>query len=225
MIHLLSVFFIFLTSVFNPLVQPEGRLSEIESVKPKKIRVILDPGHGGKDSVTQVDGIQEKNLVLTISKEIKKHLLEKGFEVVMTREGDEFVPLSDRAKYSGDVFISIHANSVPDTIGPSVRSMIKGMEIYTATTMENSGFLLEKSSLLANAFEKKLRKLQGIAVRGVKKKPLAVLQSNVSPAIMVELGFMTNKEDLMFLTNRDNQKRLGIAFADALQAYSLSNLN
>ncbi|WP_256009638.1 N-acetylmuramoyl-L-alanine amidase family protein [Desertivirga xinjiangensis] len=181
--------------------------------------VVLDPGHGGKDSVTKANGVYEKDLVLTIAREIRDHLQQQGFEVIMTRDSDVFVPLSERAKIKGDVFISLHANSVADSIGPSVRSMIKGMEIYTERSMENNPYLVSQSNILAENFKKHLSVFKGLNLRAVRQKSLAVLYQNRSPAIMIELGFLTNEEDMGFLTNKENYKVLSKAFANAIKAY------
>lgn len=186
---------------------------------PKAFRVVLDPGHGGKDSVTRANGFYEKDIVLDIAKEIKDHLNKNGFEVIMTRESDEFISLSDRAAVSGDVFISLHANSVADTIGPSVRSMIKGMEIYTGKNTQNNSELKTRSKALASIFQIQLSALDGISSRGIKEKQLAVLTQNQSAAILIELGYLTNEEDLTFLTSKDNYKQIAEAFSKALKAY------
>lgn len=185
----------------------------------KAFRVVLDPGHGGKDSVTRAGGFYEKDIVLSIAKEIKDHLNKNGFEVIMTRESDEFISLSDRAAVSGDVFISLHANSVADTIGPSVRSMIKGMEIYTAKNTQNDSALIARSKFLATLFQRQLSDLEGINSRGIKEKQLAVLNQNQSAAILIELGYMTNEEDLAFLTKKENYQQIAEAFCKALKAY------
>ena len=184
-----------------------------------KFKVVLDPGHGGRDSVTRANGYSEKNIVLTIALEIKKQLQERGFDVVMTRDSDFFIALEDRAAIKGDLFISLHANSVADSIGPSVRTMIKGIEIYVDERMRNS-LHLEKSKSFASVLHKHLSLLQGIKPRsGVKQKPLAVLSSNQSPAVLVELGFLTNLEDLAFLTNEASYKKMATAFCEAIVAY------
>lgn len=182
-------------------------------------KVVLDPGHGGRDSVTKANGVSEKDLVLTIAREIRDHLQQEGFEVIMTRDSDEFVSLSERAKIEGDIFISLHANSVADSIGPSVRSMIKGMEIYTERTMENDPRLVTQSNVLAANFKKHLSGLNGLSLRAVRQKSLAVLYQNRSPAVMIELGFLTNEEDIAFLTDKENHKVLSRAFTNAIKAY------
>jgi N-acetylmuramoyl-L-alanine amidase len=184
-----------------------------------KFKVVLDPGHGGRDSVTKANGYSEKNVVLTVALEIKKQLQEKGLEVLMTRDSDVYITLEDRAALKGDLFISLHANSVADSIGPSVRTMINGIEIYVDGRMRNS-LHLQKSKSFASVLHKHLSQLQGIKPRsGVKQKPLAVLSNNQSPAVLVELGFLTNLEDLAFLTSEASCKKMATAFCEAIIAY------
>ncbi|WP_207531897.1 N-acetylmuramoyl-L-alanine amidase family protein [Desertivirga arenae] len=183
------------------------------------LKVVLDPGHGGRDSATKAESFYEKNVVLNIALEIKAQLLARGYEVVMTRETDVFIPLTERAKIKGDVFISLHANTVPERIGPSVRAMIKGMEIFTGMNMPES-ILLSKSKRLASCLWNSLNEVEGMNVRGnVKEKALAVLRPNYTPAVLLELGYLTNKEDLAFLTDRYCYKEIGTAICNALEEY------
>ena len=194
----------------------------LEAATPK-FRVVLDPGHGGKDSATRAGAIYEKHLVLSIAKVVKTRLEQEGFDVVMTRDQDEFVPLSQRALVKGDVFVSLHANTVADTVGEGIRSMIKGMEIYTAKPVERGQDSPERSKLLAMAFKQQLSELRGINLRGIREKSLAVLNQNQSPAILIELGFISNQEDLAFLINHLNYPHIATAFVNAIKIYR-SNL-
>lgn len=212
-----AVSLLIFTSIFIIPASVKAQIS-----KTKAFSIVLDPGHGGKDSATRADGFYEKHIVLDIAKGIKKHLVNHGFDVVLTREVDEFVSLSDRSAYVGDIFISLHANTVPDTIGPSVRTMIKGIEIFTDYSIVNRPVLLSNSKLLAEMFKQQLAEVKGVRMRGVKQKPLAVLNKNESPAILIELGFISNKEDLAFLINAENHKPLADAFVRAIDAYQLA---
>lgn len=183
------------------------------------LTVVLDPGHGGRDSATKAEGFYEKDVVLNIALEIRSQLLERGHQVIMTRENDVFIPLTERAKVKGDVFISLHANTVPERIGPSVRSMIKGIEIFTEGNMPGK-MLVTKSKRLAGCLWNSLNDVEGMNVRGnVKEKSLAVLRPNQSPAVLLELGYLTNKEDLGFLTDRYCYRAIAAAICDALDNY------
>jgi N-acetylmuramoyl-L-alanine amidase len=78
--------------------------------------IILDPGHGGHDTGAIGGHRREKDAVLQIARKIRRHLTAMGFRVIMTRTSDHFVRLRNRTRYAnrkhGDVFVSVHANSV-----------------------------------------------------------------------------------------------------------------
>lgn len=97
-------------------------------------KVVIDPGHGGRDPGTRgrylPRGVQEKQVVLRIAKQLEKELKARGVEVAMTRRTDVLIPFRDRARLCRadcDVFVSIHVNSMPD--GRRNRS-IRGVETY-----------------------------------------------------------------------------------------------
>ncbi len=100
--------------------QIKGVEIQISPRPPRRVRkIVLDPGHGGKDpGAIGKMGTEEKKIVLDIAQRVKKHLLEAGFEVILTRERDEYVTLAERAEKAtrsgGDIFVSIHANSAPN---------------------------------------------------------------------------------------------------------------
>lgn len=182
----------------------------------KKLKVVLDPGHGGKDNATRVAGIYEKDLTLEVAKEIRKVLQERGFKVILTRETDEFVSLYTRAKVQGDIFISLHANSIPN--GNMNRN---GMEIHVGSTMDQGSPLLNRSVRLAQVFHNELRKMDDIQLNeAIFKQSLVVLRANVSPAILVELGYMSHPDDLKFMTDKSSQRKIADAFAEAISAYN-----
>lgn len=82
--------------------------------------IIIDPGHGGKDQGAQVNGVNEAQITLAVSKELKSALAKLGYKALLTREGDEYVSLADRPKYAsdkgGDLFISLHCNSIAGSV-------------------------------------------------------------------------------------------------------------
>ncbi|WP_207426210.1 N-acetylmuramoyl-L-alanine amidase [Pedobacter sp. SYSU D00535] len=207
---------------FLILLEPLAAQTKTPFVPRAEFSVVLDPGHGGRDSVTRAKGHLEKDIVLNIAREVEKYLVARGMTVVMTRNRDEYISLSQRAAVAGDVFISLHANSVADSIGPSVRSMIKGIEIYTDRNMLD-GKLVTKSKELSMHFSRQLSGLEGISFRAERQKTLAVLSRNSSPAILIELGYLSNDEDLSFLTQQRNYVKLAEAFFKALQEYRSQN--
>ena len=101
----------------------------LKPVMPGLRKIVLDPGHGGKDpGAIGVNGILEKDIVLAVGKKLAKRLkAELGIQVVLTREDDSFIPLEDRTAVANaedaDLFISLHVNSSPN---PEA----KGVETY-----------------------------------------------------------------------------------------------
>jgi len=109
-------------------------LPPLVSVTPrdrsKKI-IVIDPGHGGKDSGAVGNGFMEKEIVLQISSQLSEKLRSLGYTVYMTRSNDTFIELKDRTKFANnkeaDLFISVHANSIPKTSDPNGA---QGLETY-----------------------------------------------------------------------------------------------
>ncbi len=95
----------------------------------KKYTIVIDPGHGGKDpGCIGKGGTKEKTIVLSVAKKLQARLEENGFRTYLTRSGDSFLKLADRAaiaeKRKGDLFLSLHANANPSR-------KVKGFSIYT----------------------------------------------------------------------------------------------
>jgi len=200
------------------------------ALRPVQI-VVIDPGHGGEDpGAVGVGGLREKDVTLAVSLELRSHLQQRGFEVVMTRERDVGVSLEERtaiaAAWDGDVFISIHANAAE-------RSSLRGIETYyldksnerhtLRVAARESGVtspaaldplqravagmriseVSQHSAALASAVHEpviaEMRKIYrpADAVRdlGVKRGPFHVLFLASAPAILVEMGFLTNREE------------------------------
>lgn len=96
--------------------------------EPRKLLVVLDPGHGGDDPGTiGPRGIREKDITLAVARNAKRRLQARGFEVLLTREADRTLSLEERTALAeganGDVFVSIHVNAAP-------RSRVRGIETY-----------------------------------------------------------------------------------------------
>ncbi len=100
---------------------PGKIVMSISNRKRRMIKtVVIDPGHGGKDpGAIGYRGLKEKDVVLDVGKRLARILKEKGYNVIMTRTTDEFIPLSERTKIAdkarADLFVSIHCNAAPLT--------------------------------------------------------------------------------------------------------------
>ena len=169
--------------------------------------ICIDPGHGGKDPGACAGGVREKDIALDVAKKIRAHLQAVGYGVILTREQDKFVSLGNRAAeanmWGADLFVSVHCNSASSTSA-------NGMEVYVHTTRSAA------STRAANAIYDRLFPASGLRGRGVKAADLAVLRETVMPAVLVELGFISNPSDCAKLTNFAWQDDAAQSIADGI---------
>ena len=152
--------------------------------KIKGATVMLDAGHGGSDTgAIGVSKVYEKDITLSVTKRVQQRLESMGIKVLMTRENDRFVSLGERAdlanKLLPSVFVSIHANSIPD---PSFTGV---MTFHFKDS--------EAGRLLANLIHGELLSRTGAVDKGVRTANFFVLRETVVPAVLVEIGFLTNE--------------------------------
>lgn len=157
--------------------------------------IVLDPGHGGKDPGAISSNAVEKAIVLKVSNLVKQKLEQDGAIVKMTRTGDTFPTLAERVQYTksmnGEIFISIHANA-------ATNKSAKGAETYYSVTANDN----EKEDLsLATYINNQIVNNADMDNRKVKRADYVVLRGLVVPAVLVELGFVTNSEDRAKLTD------------------------
>ncbi len=186
-----------------------GALTASGFAAPKFDTVVIDPGHGGLDSGALWYGTEEKNVTLPVSKLVRDELQARGVnKVVMTREEDVILSLSERAEISNKqdrpIFVSIHFNA-------NVNTSVVGIESYV---MPNS----EDSREMGEAIGVKLKAL-GRRYLGVKTHNLKVLRDTDHPAIVIEGGFLSNKGENWLVRTDDYQRKLAAAIADGILAY------
>lgn len=213
-----------------------------------KVRtIVIDPGHGGKDpGAVSKSGTQEKHLVLDVGLQLKKILESSGqYQVYMTRETDVFVELEKRTAFAnekeGDIFISIHINSSKNSVARGIEtyylSMASDEEARATAALENApsgrtiselnsiiryilrGAKIEESRELARTVQSHLSSYANKNDRGVKRAPFIVLIGANAPSILVELGFMSNKNDEELLLNQEYRRKLAKAIAEAIESY------
>lgn len=151
--------------------------------------IVLDPGHGGKDPGAVKSNAREKEIVLKVANLVKQKLEKDGATVKMTRTGDTYPSLEDRVRYAknenGEIFISLHANA-------AAKEAANGTETFYSVTSNAN----EKEDLaLATAINNEIVKNAKMYNRGVKRADYVVIKGNVMPAVLVELGFITNNAD------------------------------
>lgn len=165
------------------------------------LTIVLDPGHGGNDGGTVgVRKTQEKELTLKTAEILSHHLNAAGAEVVMTRQSDTYVDLRTRVSGShqagADAFVSIHYDATDD-------SSISGFTSY---------YQHEYQKELAEYLNSELGKKLTLKDRGVQQGNYLVLRENKQPAVLVELGFLSNFNEERVLTSKQfrEQAALGL---------------
>ena len=193
----------------------------------RRIKVIvIDPGHGGNDSgavrrhrrgLIFSYKLKEKDINLDIAKQIKKYLRGTDTRVILTREKDKFISLKYRVelakKYKADIFVSIHANAAWD-------KKMSGIETYYPKRAQNkSVFLREESMKLAENIHESLIRHIGSKDRGVKNAMFYVLRNAYIPAVLVEVGFVSNYYDAKLLRKSSYRKKVAQVIAQGILEY------
>jgi N-acetylmuramoyl-L-alanine amidase len=203
----------------SELIKTEIKLVLPQRVKPvEKIRpavsgrtIVIDPGHGGKDpGATSSYGYEEKAVNLDVALQIAQILRDRGLRVIMTRNNDKFIELEERAdianRNKADIFISIHADS-------SAKSSTNGFTLYVERSSSWA------STSLASAIDNRMTQT-GINSNGVKKADYRVLTHTGCPAVLIELGYLSNYWEAKQLKNRDMQRQLAQAITDGITDYT-----
>lgn len=169
--------------------------------------VVLDPGHGGGATGAQKSSYNEKDINFKILYTIGKQYFNQDpskLKVYYTRTSDTDVSLNDRAAFAkevgADLFVCLHMNSVVNS------SSVEGTEVFYSNMNNDANSAGLTSKKLASYFVENLTDALGTNSRGVKQAAFVVIKKNTVPAVLIELGFLTNKKDLSIITNEESQK-------------------
>ncbi len=232
--------------------KPDPTISLARQLGLNVNRIVIDPGHGGKDSGCKAHRkYKEKNITLALAKRLANRLKrEIGCEVFLTRDKDVFLSLEQRTAIANmkkaDLFISLHVNAHKD-------GRIHGLETYflnmatdqravmvaareNATSEKSISDLqtilndlmmntkIRESSRLAHQVQKGIvgsakKRYKGIRSLGVKQAPFYVLIGAQMPAVLVEVGFLSNRTERKRLMNKAYQERLAVGICDGIKCY------
>lgn len=190
--------------------------------KEEKIKVVIDPGHGGYDSGSEsTNGKLEKNLNLNISKKVGAILEKNNIEVVYTRKDDnvswsddnveDLLARTDIANQSGaKCFVSIHMN-----FSEVYADEIRGHEVWV--NYDNDENVKLAQDILSN-----FKSVKESIDRGIKDQaisPLSLLTYNQIPSVLVEVGFISNEDDSAFIESDAGASKIAEAIANGIIAY------
>lgn len=222
---------------------PGPALSRAEGRPPKQI-VVLDPGHGGRDAgVVGTTGLTEKDLTLSIARETARRL-SAAFNVFLTRDGDDAVPLARRTEsanhHRADVLVSIHAGGA---FGPSARGLttfhygpapgggptaaqptVPSWEAGEQEPLWNTLWTRHAagSRALAGLVHERILDRGNFRNRGVHQAPVLVLGGADMPAILVEIGYLTHPGEKAALADPEILSLLAEGISEGIKEYLMS---
>ncbi|MCG1008867.1 N-acetylmuramoyl-L-alanine amidase [Salinicoccus sp. ID82-1] len=165
--------------------------------------IVIDPGHGGKDpGATSISGVTEDQIVFGIAKTLEARLASSGAEVILTRDRDTFASLDER-KVEGDLFISLHSDAMDD---PS----ISGFTTYYTHPGQKA---------FAESINAALDQYSYFYNRGVETMNYQVTWQLDYPAVLVELGYLSNEVDDMSLTETRYQNMMAAGILEGIDDY------
>jgi len=193
----------------NIKVNPNAAFNEVEPV------LVVDAGHGGKDGAgSALDGQKEKDLNLRAVKILQEEAEKRGIKIILTRSTDQFLSLRDRLpKGEATAFISIHHN-VTQVDAPVP---FDGIEVYVSK--QNSNIKLAED--LGAGILNKLKQLNGMEVRdSLKNGSLFLLRESKAPAVLIELGNISDSKTLNYINQEKNIRRISNLILDGFVAFS-----
>lgn len=186
--------------------------------KERRGLVVIDPGHGGTDFGTQSlsnPKYHEKSLNLVTAGFVNSYLQQMGYQTIMTRSTDIFIPLLTRASLANErystLFVSVHYNSAPS---PEAH----GIEIFYYQADDNKE-RTSQSQALAKTILAKVIDATKAKSRGVKTANFAVIRETTMPAVLIEGGFLTNPGEMENIKQPDYVKRLAWGIAQGIDQY------
>jgi N-acetylmuramoyl-L-alanine amidase len=210
----------------------ESKATQPQTSKPFAV-VVLDPGHGGKDSGAMCGGIMEKDLTLDIARRVDRLLDSEGVATLMTRVGDSYVSLADRAAFGNrakeSIFVSIHFNEDNKPVATGVETYYASHQIDSGSTFgswlpffsrpPSSNSPKPESQSLAGFVQEALVARTRSVDRGTQAKQFFVIANVTCPAVLIEAGFITNRDELSKLVSEDYRDQLAAAVADGVLRY------
>ncbi len=200
----------------------------------RPFRVQLDAGHGGEDSgcISPHGDLYEKDLVLDIALRAGEFLAARGIEVVYTRTNDTFVSLAGRsgiaAKHKADAFVAVHANFAENQTARGIETFTLPFANMPSTSSENSVSPIARignandlaNTILGHEIQRRMPGRLGESDRGLRHARFQVLRDTPCPAVLVEIGFLSNPTDSRNLSSNWYRDKIALAIADGVCAFS-----
>ncbi|MEM9977386.1 MAG: DUF3747 domain-containing protein [Cyanobacteria bacterium P01_D01_bin.2] len=196
------------TTTASPPPSPSPRIPT-PAARQGEVLIMIDPGHGGRDpGAVGRNGLQEKEINIFISRRIQRTLEQRGYRVAMTRTQDVEVDLQPRVdiaeRANATIFVSVHANAISMS-----RPEVNGLETYYFSTGRN----------LARSIHSSVLRSVDMRDRGVRQARFYVLRNTSMPAVLVETGFVTGREDAARFQSNAAREQIADAIAQGIIDY------
>jgi N-acetylmuramoyl-L-alanine amidase len=183
-------------------------LFAFKSLEAKKI-IVIDASHGGDDFGVTLNGLQEKTIVETIAKKIKAQNKNENLEIVLLREGDHFMELSERVSIINNLnpslVISLHINASENFSKNGVQAFVYSKSKFYNESKTNAEILVDK--VAGDYFSKS----------EVKEASFYILKNSNCPAMTLEVGYLSNVNDRNYITSEKGQNEIAEKILEAVK--------
>lgn len=183
-------------------------LFAFKSLEAKKI-IVIDASHGGDDFGATLNGLQEKTIVETIAKKIKAQNKNENLEIVLLREGDHFMELSERVSIINNLnpslVISLHINASENFSKNGVQAFVYSKSKFYNESKTNAEILVDK--VAGDYFSKS----------EVKDASFYILKNSNCPAMTLEVGYLSNVNDRTYITSEKGQNEIAEKILEAVK--------
>lgn len=171
-----------------------------QSKKPAQKVIVIDAGHGGKDPGAKIDEELESKIVESIAKKIKALNGSEDLKIILLREDDSFVSLNDRVnkinQINPDLLISLHLNASKNPNEKGVNAFISSQNGFYEKSLEKANQLIENISN------------NNLAKGGVKDANLYIIKNSKCPAVLLEVGYLSNANDRAYITSESGKDEI-----------------
>jgi N-acetylmuramoyl-L-alanine amidase len=194
--------------------------------------VVLDPGHGGQDSGAVVGSVNEKDLTLDVAQRLNRLLQAQGMVTVMTRADDHYVSLAERAtltnKVADCILVSIHFNEGDKKGSTGIETYYADHQVKPSPPLVSWLPFLQRAAVqlpnlesqtLAGCVQEALVVRTRTTDRGTKAQQFFVIANVRHPAVLVEGGFLSNKDDATKLSTPEYRDQMAEAISDGILHY------
>jgi len=178
-------------------------------IEEKKI-IVIDAGHGGNDFGAKMYGFQEKLITETIAKKIKALNKDSNLEIVLLRDGDHEMELSERVSIINnlkpDLVVSLHVNSNMNMSANGAEAYVPSNEMFHEKSKESAVIVIDKMTEDGNLNKRK-----------VTEAPFYILKNANCPVMTLLIGFLSNEKDRDYITSEKGQNEIALNILEAVK--------